>query len=148
MIDAENRSLVIDSTEGDSTSSSDVLFEEGKTTVTPAFFRRGAQSWPVSSIVKVTDFKKPFGFVRTLANGIGVLFALFAIFQFTLIWVAVGVAILALCGYYVRDVLKSQYIVCVEFVSGEKEKIHISDRGFAIRLRNAIRAAIGGSQQH
>jgi len=125
--------------------SSDVLYEEGETTVTHAFFRRGAQSWPVSSIVKVTDFKKPFSFVEILFITIGVLFALFAIFQFVLIWVAAGVVIAALCGYYVRDVLKYQYIVCVEFDSGDKEIVRISDRSIGIRLRNAIRGAMGSS---
>ena len=145
MIDAENRGPVLDSTGDESTSGSAVLFEEGITTVTHAILRHGGQSWPVSNIVKVTDFKKPLGTVNTLANGIGILFALFAFFQFTLIWVAVGVAIGASCGFRAYDALKLHFIVCVKFVSGEEENIYTTDRGFAIRLRNAIRAAMGNS---
>jgi len=145
MIGAENHGSKSDNTGDDSTSSSAVLFEEGTTMVTHAVLRHSAQSWPVSSIVKVTDFKKPLGMVSTLANGTGVLFALFAFFQFTLIWVAAGVAIGALCGFKIYDALKLHFIVCVKFVSGEEEKIYTTDRGIAIRLRKAIRAAMGSS---
>ncbi|MDX1403990.1 MAG: DUF6232 family protein [Woeseiaceae bacterium] len=138
----QNRDFAGERTENESTSTSGVLFADDRFTVTREFVRHGPQTWPVSTITKVTDFKRPFGFVESIAIGTAFLIALIAIIQFTLIWIVIGLAIAVLCAKYVLNVFKNQYIVCIEFDTGDKEKILLSQQGVAFRLRNAIRAAL------
>ena len=126
-----------------SMSNSAAIFEEDRFSVTRETVHHGNQTWPVSTIVKVTDSKRPFGRVESIAIGAAFLLALFAIFQFTLLWIAIGLAIAVLCVKYILKVFKNQYIVCIEFDSSNKEKILLTQQGVAFRLRNAIRDAMG-----
>lgn len=123
-------------------SNSAVIFEEDGFLVTRETVRHGSRSWPVSTIVKVTDSKRPFGRAESAAIGVALLFALYAISQFTIIWIAIGLVVATVCVKYVLKVFKNQYIICIELDSGTKETILLTQQGVAFRLRTAIRAAM------
>lgn len=119
------------------------LFNNGTTSVTASILKHRAQSIPIRTIIKVSDFKMPLEIKTFIINvGFGVL-GLVGIFTFKTIWVIIGLIALGIGGYNVYDIsTRSHYMVIVEFSNGEKLNFDFPKAETAIALRDAINKAI------
>ena len=119
------------------------LFNNGSTIVTMATLKYRAQSYPISTIVKVSDFKMPPEIKGFIINGIIGFLGLVGIFSFKTIWVIVGLIAVGIGGWNCYDIIKrAHYMVIVEFSNGEKINFDFPTRETAIELRDAINHAI------
>lgn len=119
------------------------LFNDGITIVTPSTLKHRAQSYPIRTITKVSDFKMPLEMKNFAINaGLGVL-GLVGIFTFKTIWVVLGLIALGIGGWNVYDIsTRSHYMVIVEFSNNEQLEFDFRKVETAIQLRDAINKAI------
>lgn len=119
------------------------LFENEtcKITVTTRLLRYRAQTFPIKSISKVSDFKMPFEFGGMLVNGFFFLVGLGMIFTFSF-WSLLGLGVGALCGWNLKNIFQKHYVVRIEFHSADDLTIHSNDLDFATGLRDALHEAI------
>jgi hypothetical protein len=119
------------------------LFNDGTTIVTTSTLKHRAQSYPIRTITKVSDFKMPLEIKNFAINaGLGVL-GLVGIFTFKTIWVVLGLIALGVGGWNVYDIsTRSHYMVIVEFSNSEQLEFDFRKVETAIQLRDAINKAI------
>jgi hypothetical protein len=119
------------------------FFNNGTTTVTVSTLKHRAQSYPIGTISKVSDFKMPPEIKNFIINGIVGIIGLVGIFSFKSVWVILGLLATGIGGYNVYDILtRAHYMVIVEFSNGERLEFDFPKVETAIELRDAINKAL------
>ena len=119
------------------------FFNNGTTTVTASTLKHRAQSYPIRTISKVSDFKMPTEIKNFIINGIVGVLGLAGIFSFKTIWVILGLIAAGIGGYNVYDIItRAHYMVIVEFSNGERLEFDFPKVETAIELRDAINKAL------
>jgi hypothetical protein len=121
----------------------DELFNNGSTIVTASTLKHRAQSYPIRTISKVSDFKMPPEIQTFIINAIFVILGLVGLFSFKAVWAVLGLVALGIGGYNCYDIItRPHYMVIVEFSNGEKIDFDFPKVEIAINLRDAINEAL------
>lgn len=100
-----------------------------------------AQSWPISNIKKVVDFKRSFELGAMFWNILIALIGLPIVLSFNK-WSILGLKMVALGVFNVKDIFKPKYLVTVEFFGDEDQNFEWSNENHAIEFRDAIHRAV------
>jgi len=115
------------------------FFNDGSTIVTAATIKHHAQSYPIRTIVKVSDFKMPPEIQNFIINGVVAVLGFVGLFTFKTMWVVIGLIGIAVGGFNCYNIIKvPHYIVIVEFSNGEKLDFDFPEIEKAVALRDAI----------
>lgn len=122
------------------------LYQDSDVIVTSSILVHRNNHYPLSSIKSVVFFKEPLDVKSLLINAAIVLVSLYGIFAFSTICVIIGLLAIGLCGFNLyndyKDITDPNYIVAVEFHSGESISIKRRDIEWARRVHDTLLAAM------
>lgn len=122
------------------------LFQGGGVVVTSSQLVHGSNHYPLRSIKSVVFFKEPLDAKGLLINAAMALAGLYGISTFSSFGVIVGLIAVGVCGFNLyngyKDIKNPTYIVAVTFHSGESISIKRRDMAWAMKLHDALHAAM------
>jgi len=123
--------------------SDDILFQDNHydLSITPKLLSYRARTFPIHSIAKVAAIEYPFEFISMLVNATIFFIGLLIIFTFSW-WSILGLIMVGIGGFNVKDIFTKKYIVMVEFASGEDLSLTMKSKDIAITCRDALHQAL------
>lgn len=122
------------------------LYRDGDVVITPSTLAHGGNYYPLSSIKSVVHFKEPLDVKGLLINAVMALAGLYGLSTFSTLGVILGLLAVGVCGFnlynFYIDMSNPQYIVAIEFHSGESIYIKRRDMEWARRLHDAVHGAM------
>ncbi|MEI6143387.1 MAG: SHOCT domain-containing protein [Mariniphaga sp.] len=123
------------------------LYNDGSIVVTMSTIKYRAQSYPIRTIDKISDFKMEPEIKNFIINLVVGIAGIYGIFTFKTVWVIIGLIALGIGGYNCYDIItRAHYMVIVEFSNGEKFEFDFPEEETAIILRDAINKAMGNGE--
>ncbi len=117
-----------------------ILYQRGDSIlVTDKLFKRFGKTWLIAHITNVMVEERPVNLTGLLVN-CGIL--LMSLFVVAGPMYVLALTMVAIAAFNLVNILQKRYVIRVQFVSGEEEKIVTSDQGFATRLSNALHRAM------
>jgi hypothetical protein len=102
------------------------------------------QTFPTRSIANVAAFEQPFEFKAFVINGIIALIGVPIVLSFSL-WSLLGLGMVALGAFNMKDMVTKKYIVTVEIRGAADLRFEFTDKSSAIALRDAFQLAMAAN---
>lgn len=113
-------------------------------TLTPKLFKYRARAFQTRSITKVSAFEDSFEFKGLVINGIVALVGIPIVLSFSW-WSLLGLGMVAIGVFNVKDILTKKYIVLVEIQGADDLRFEFKDKDSAIVLRDALHEAMASN---
>lgn len=126
--------------------SEEILFQDNDRdiTVMPKLLKYRAQTFPTRNITNVAAIEKPFEFQNMLINSVVALIGIPIIFSFSW-WSILGLAMVGLGVFNVKDIFTKKYIVLIDIQSEDGLRFVLDSKDTAITLRDALHQAMASN---